>query len=136
MKLATTYLTAFFIGEGISTLDQSDFSLSVCDCLTQHKLIEIEKFDTPAQLRAYLKEFDSRILGLTGPDSAIRQMAHEYRVYFKKVEEEGGDYLVESSHGMYLMNPNMEVVRCFGVEYTAEELALEILKQLKKTPAT
>ncbi|KAJ0041546.1 hypothetical protein Pint_26619 [Pistacia integerrima] len=92
--------------------------------------------DTPAQLRAYLKEFDSRILGLTGPDSAIRQMAQEYRVYFKKVEEEGGDYLVESSHGMYLMNPNMEVVRCFGVEYTAEELAEEILKQLKKTPAT
>lgn len=45
-------------------------------------------------------EFDSRILGLTGAVSAIRQMAQEYRVYFKKVEEEGDDYLVESSHNM------------------------------------
>lgn len=45
-------------------------------------------------------EFDSRIVGLTGPDAAIRQMAQEYRVYFRKVEEDGDDYLVESSHNM------------------------------------
>ncbi|KAH9718638.1 protein SCO1 [Citrus sinensis] len=88
--------------------------------------------DTPAHLRAYLKEFNSRIVGLTGPVGAIRQMAQEYRVFFKKVEEEGDDYLVESSHNMYLMNPSLEVVRCFGVEYTAEELAEEISKEMKK----
>uniref|UniRef100_A0A0R0K3Y1 Uncharacterized protein n=1 Tax=Glycine max TaxID=3847 RepID=A0A0R0K3Y1_SOYBN len=55
--------------------------------------------DTPSQLRAYLKgvlmiaevegantvEFDSRIIGLTGPVAAIRQMAQEYCFYFKKV---------------------------------------------------
>ncbi|XP_058738554.1 protein SCO1 homolog 2, mitochondrial-like isoform X3 [Vicia villosa] len=40
--------------------------------------------DTPAQLRAYLEEFNSRIVGLTGPVAAIRKMAQEYRVYFKK----------------------------------------------------
>lgn len=84
--------------------------------------------DTPSQLRAYLKEFDSRMEGLTGPITAIRQMAQEYRVYFKKVEEEGDDYLVDSSHNMYLINPDMEVVRCFGVEYNAEELSTAILK--------
>ncbi|CAA2964485.1 SCO1 homolog 2, mitochondrial isoform X1 [Olea europaea subsp. europaea] len=89
--------------------------------------------DTPAQLRAYLREFDSRIEGLTGPVAAIRQMAQEYRVFFKRVDEEGDDYLVESSQNMYLMNPNMEVVRCFGVEYRAEELTEEILKEMKKT---
>ncbi|KAJ1398652.1 Thioredoxin-like superfamily [Sesbania bispinosa] len=91
--------------------------------------------DTTSQLRAYLKEFDSRIIGLTGPDAAIRQMAQEYRVYFKKVEEDGGDYLVESSHNMYLLNPNMEVVRCFGVEYNAEELSEAIWKELNRKPS-
>lgn len=45
-------------------------------------------------------EFDPRIVGLTGPIPAIRQMAQEYRVFFKKVEEDGDDYLVESSHNM------------------------------------
>ncbi|XP_016500636.1 protein SCO1 homolog 2, mitochondrial isoform X1 [Nicotiana tabacum] len=88
--------------------------------------------DTPSQLRAYLKEFDPRIMGLTGPVTAVRQMAQEYRVYFKKVDEEGDDYLVESSHNMYLVNPKMEVVRCFGVEYSGEELANAIVKELKK----
>uniref|UniRef100_A0A2N9GMS5 CGL160/ATPI domain-containing protein n=1 Tax=Fagus sylvatica TaxID=28930 RepID=A0A2N9GMS5_FAGSY len=89
--------------------------------------------DNPSQLRAYLKDFDSRIIGLTGPVSAIRQMAQEFRVYFKKVEEEGDDYLVESNHNMYLMNPRLEVVKCFGVEYNAEELSKAILKELRMT---
>ncbi|CAK7334615.1 unnamed protein product [Dovyalis caffra] len=91
--------------------------------------------DNPSHLRAYLKEFEPRIVGLTGPVGAIRQMAQEYRVYFRKVEEEGDDYLVESSHNMYLINPNMEVVRCFGVEYNAEELSEAIRKELKRTSA-
>ncbi|XP_034220852.1 LOW QUALITY PROTEIN: protein SCO1 homolog 2, mitochondrial-like [Prunus dulcis] len=89
--------------------------------------------DTPSHLRAYLKEFESRIVGLTGPVSAIRQMAQEYRAYFRKVEEEGDDYLVECSHNMYLMNPNMEVVRCIGVEYNTDELSEAIVKEVKRT---
>lgn len=99
--------------------------LPVCVTIDPHR-------DTPAQLRTYLKEFDSRILGLTGPDNAVRQMAQEYRVFFKRVEEEGGDYLVESSHNMYLLNPKMEVVRCYGTEYTAEQLAKDISKEIQK----
>lgn len=89
--------------------------------------------DTPSHLGVYLKEFDARILGLTGPVGAIKQMAREYRVFFRKIDEEGDDYLVESSHNMYLLNPELQVVRCFGVEYNAEELAEAILKDLNKT---
>lgn len=89
--------------------------------------------DTPSQLRAYLKEFDERIMGLTGPVGAIKQMAHEYRVFFKRIEEDGDDYLVESSHNMYLMNPNLEIARTFGLEYNAEQLSEDILKELQKS---
>lgn len=61
---------------------------------------------TSFKIQFYLQsaEFDPRIVGLTGPVTAVRQMAQEYRVYFKKVEEEGDDYLVESSHNMYVLN--------------------------------
>ncbi|KAF8404578.1 hypothetical protein HHK36_009465 [Tetracentron sinense] len=90
--------------------------------------------DSPSQLRAYLKEFDPRIGGLTGPITAIRQMAQEYRVYFKKVEEDGDDYLIDSSHKMYLMDPNMEIVRCFGLEYDTEQLSEAILNEVNKIP--
>ncbi|EHA8586842.1 putative protein SCO1, mitochondrial [Cocos nucifera] len=88
--------------------------------------------DSPAQLKAYLGEFDSRIIGLTGPIASVRQMAQEYRVYFKKVDEEGQDYLVECSHNMYLLDPNMEILRCFGVEYDALQLSNAIMMEVKK----
>lgn len=87
--------------------------------------------DNPSQLQAYLKEFDSRIVGLTGSVGAIKDMAREYRVYYKKVEEDGDDYLVDSSHNMYLMNPKLKVLRCFGLEYNADELSEAILKEMK-----
>eukprot|EP00262_Sarcandra_glabra_P005686 TRINITY_DN17454_c0_g1_i2.p1 TRINITY_DN17454_c0_g1~~TRINITY_DN17454_c0_g1_i2.p1 ORF type:complete len:278 (+),score=44.44 TRINITY_DN17454_c0_g1_i2:177-1010(+) len=92
--------------------------------------------DSPEQLHAYLKEIDPRIVGLTGPIASIRQIAQEFRVYFKKVEEDGDDYLIESSHSMYLMDPNMEIVRCFGVEYDAEQLADEIFREVKRASTT
>lgn len=45
-------------------------------------------------------EFDPRIVGLTGSVNSIRQVAQEYRIFFKKIEEDGSDYLIESSHNM------------------------------------
>lgn len=88
--------------------------------------------DSPAQLKAYLEEFDSRILGLTGSFTAVRQMAQEYRVFFRKVDEIGQDYLVECSHNMYLLDPNLEMVRIFGVEYNPLELADAIMAEFRK----
>ncbi|XP_020579552.1 protein SCO1 homolog 2, mitochondrial isoform X7 [Phalaenopsis equestris] len=75
-------------------------------------------------------EIDPRIKGLTGPISSVRQIAQEYRVFFKKVDEEGQDYLVESSHNMYLLDPNMDTVRWFGAEYDASQLADGILAEV------
>ncbi|KAK4356662.1 hypothetical protein RND71_025633 [Anisodus tanguticus] len=112
-------------------------TINILGSKQDHKILPVfvtidPQRDTPSHLRAYLKEFDPRIMGLTGPVAAVRQMTQEYRVYFKKVDEEGDDYLVESSHNMYLVNPKMEVVRCFGVEYSGGELAEAIVKELKK----
>ncbi|XP_062199889.1 protein SCO1 homolog 2, mitochondrial-like isoform X2 [Phragmites australis] len=88
--------------------------------------------DSPVQLKAYLSEFDPRIVGLTGSISAVRQIAQEYRVFFKRVEEIGQDYLVESSPNMYLLDPCFETVRCFGVEYEASDLAVAITTEVQK----
>ncbi|XP_068638359.1 protein SCO1 homolog 2, mitochondrial isoform X2 [Aristolochia californica] len=92
--------------------------------------------DSPSQLQAYLKEFDPRIIGLTGPVNSIRQTSLEYRVYFKKDEEEGEDYLITTSHNMYLLDPNVEVLKCFTVDYDAEQLCENILKEIKKASSS
>ncbi|KAL5658037.1 hypothetical protein ACJX0J_031200, partial [Zea mays] len=54
--------------------------------------------DSPSQLKAYFSEFESRIVGLTGPISAVRQIAQVKASDPKRVEKVGHDYLVESSH--------------------------------------
>lgn len=86
--------------------------------------------DSAVHLKAYLKEFDPSIIGLTGPVSAVRQMAQEYRVYFRKIEEGDPDYLIETSHTMYLLDPKMEIVKCFGVEYDARQMSDGIKKEV------
>jgi len=48
--------------------------------------------DTPDILKAYLENFDSRIIGLTGDPSKTEAIAKAFRVYAKKVPgEKSGD---------------------------------------------
>eukprot|EP00249_Psilotum_nudum_P010193 c22393_g1_i1 orf=100-1116(+) len=88
--------------------------------------------DTGEQIQAYIGEFHPVFVGLTGTVDAIRQVAREFRVYYKKIEDEGSDYLVDHSHTMYLMDPNMEFVKFFGRDYSADDLTDAIVLEIKK----
>jgi protein SCO1/2 len=60
--------------------------------------------DTPKQMGLYLTNFDPRIRGLTGSPDAVRQAAHDYRVYYQKVALDGGSYTMDHSTTVYLMD--------------------------------
>ena len=70
--------------------------------------------DTPAVLKDYLSSFDSRIVGLTGSQAAIDQVAHEYRVYAKQVPTGDGDYSVDHTGVVYLMDRDGNFVESFN----------------------
>lgn len=61
--------------------------------------------DTPDVLRQYLKEFHSKIVGLTGTYEQVKHMCKMYRVYFSTPRDvkPGEDYLVDHSIYFYLM---------------------------------
>lgn len=62
--------------------------------------------DTPARLASYLKNFDPRIVGLTGSNEQIAAAAKAYRVYYTPAEhEQSGADLVSHSTFLYLMDP-------------------------------
>lgn len=42
-------------------------------------------------------------MGLTGTADEIRPVAHAFRVYYMKMEQEGSDYLVDHSIVMYVL---------------------------------
>ncbi len=60
--------------------------------------------DTPAVLSDYLKNFGTRIAGLTGSPDEVASAAKAYRVYFRKATGGSDDYTVDHSAFIYLMD--------------------------------
>lgn len=60
--------------------------------------------DTPEFLANYLQSFDPRIVGLTGSEEDIQNVGKAYRAYWRKVPLEDGDYTMDHTASVYLMN--------------------------------
>ncbi len=62
--------------------------------------------DTPAELKTYLssRAFPKNIMGLTGTQAQIAQVAKEYLVYYQK-EGTGPNYTMDHSTAIYIMDP-------------------------------
>jgi len=66
--------------------------------------------DTPEQLGLYLSSFDHRITGLSGSPRDIAAIMTEYRVYARKVPLKDGDYTMDHTAAVYMMNPKGQFV--------------------------
>ena len=85
--------------------------------------------DTPEVLKAYVTAFDTPILALTGTPEEIAQAAKNYRVYYAKHPEAGGDYSMDHTSVIYVMDPEGRFTASFTHESSPEEIA-ERLKKL------
>jgi len=85
--------------------------------------------DTPEVLKAYVTAFDAPILALTGTPEEVAQAAKGYRVYYAKHPEAGGDYSMDHSSVIYVMDPQGRFTASFTQENSPEEIA-ERLKKL------
>jgi protein SCO1 len=82
--------------------------------------------DTPAVLKDYLSNFDPHLRGLTGDQAAINTATREYRVYAKKVPLQGGDYTMDHTAIVYLMDKDGQFVAPFDLKRTAEASAADL----------
>jgi protein SCO1 len=85
--------------------------------------------DTPEVLKAYVTAFDAPILALTGTPEEVAQAAKGYRVFYAKHPEAGGDYSMDHSSVIYVMDPEGRFTASFTHQSSPEELA-ERLKKL------
>ena len=85
--------------------------------------------DTPAVLKSYVTAFDAPILALSGTPEEIARAAKGYRVYYAKHPEAGGDYSMDHSSVIYVMDPEGRFTASFTQENSPEEIA-ERLKKL------
>jgi protein SCO1 len=89
------------------------------------------KRDTPDKIKSYLSSFGPRFVGLTGAPEAIANVAKEYRVYYKEhPPENGGEYTVDHSGVVYLMDPNGKFIANYSLDTSPDTLAADLLKRL------
>ncbi len=80
--------------------------------------------DTPTRLTSYLANFDSRIVGLTGSDQQIAQVAKAYRVYYSPADhEKSGADIVGHSTFLYLVGPGGRFDALLPSDADADKLA-------------
>jgi protein SCO1 len=86
--------------------------------------------DTPASMKDYLANFDPHLHGLTGDPAAVAAVAKSYRVYYKKVPTEGGDYSMDHTAIVYLMDKNGRFVAPFNLQRKPDVAAADLRKYL------
>lgn len=60
-------------------------------------------YDSPEDIGRYVDLFGTPIIGLTGSDEAIAEVADAYHAFYEKVPVEGGDYTIDHTAAVYLM---------------------------------
>jgi protein SCO1/2 len=86
--------------------------------------------DTAAALKEYMASFDPHLRGLTGDPKAIDAAIRDYRVYAKKVPLEGGNYEMDHTAIVYLMDKDGHFVAPFDMRRSADAEAAQLQNYL------
>jgi protein SCO1/2 len=72
--------------------------------------------DGPAEVGAYSKLFDTPIIGLTGSPAQIDQVKKQFAVFSAKAPQAGGDYSVDHTANVFLMDRGGKFVATIAPE--------------------
>ena len=86
--------------------------------------------DTPEVLKSYVESFDAPIVALTGSAAAVKEAARAYRVYYARHTRADGDYDMDHSAVIYVMDPKGRFTATFTPDSTAGAIAERLLKLL------
>jgi protein SCO1/2 len=86
--------------------------------------------DTAATMKDYLSSFDPHLKGLTGTPDAVAKVISSYRVYAKKVPLKDGDYTMDHTALIYLMDRDGKFIAPFNLKRKPEEAALDLKRYL------
>lgn len=83
--------------------------------------------DTVNHLADYVPLFHPRLIGLTGSAENIRKVADAYKVYYARVPLDGGDYTVDHTAYIYLMDRDGNYLGFFPPGTSADRM-VEIIR--------
>jgi protein SCO1/2 len=86
--------------------------------------------DTAAAMKDYLSSFDPHLKGLTGNPEAVTKVLTAYRVYARKVPLKDGDYTMDHTALIYLMDKDGRFVAPFNLKRSPEDAATDLKRYL------
>lgn len=93
--------------------------------------------DTADVLDTYTRNFDARILGLTGSPELVGWAANNFKVKFEKIQEPGAApsvYTMDHSTGMFLLGPDGQLLNKFVYGTTVKDMVERIEYWLAAEP--
>jgi protein SCO1/2 len=82
--------------------------------------------DTREAMKDYLSSFDPHLKGLTGNPEQVAKVISAYRVYARKVPLKDGDYTMDHTALIYLMDRDGRFVSPFNIKRTPEQAAADL----------
>lgn len=82
--------------------------------------------DKPEQLEQYVHAFDPSFKGVTGDPAQIERLAKEFGVAIARVDLGGGDYTVDHSAAVFLLDDQARRVAVFTPPYEIQPVATDL----------
>ena len=82
--------------------------------------------DTPPVLRQFVAAFHPRMIGLTGSEAEIAQVAREYRIFYERGEAGAGGYMVNHTRMAVLYGPEGQPIAMIPHDQGADGVAAEL----------
>lgn len=86
-------------------------------------------YDSPEDIGRYVALFGTPILGLTGTDAEVDAAVSAYRAFYRKVPAKGGDYTIDHTASIYLMDADGRLQSIIAYDET-DAAALAKLRRL------
>jgi protein SCO1 len=77
-------------------------------------------------LGRYVHAFDPQFEGLTGEPAAIEALARGFSVAMNRVELPGGDYTMDHSAVVFLLDPQGRIVAIFTPPFEVKAMAADL----------
>ena len=82
--------------------------------------------DGPEEMKQYLSAFDERIIGLTGTPEQVEAVAKAYRIYDARVPLENGDYTIDHTASVLLMDAQGQFFGTMAYEEEADTMLAKL----------
>jgi protein SCO1/2 len=82
--------------------------------------------DTPTILGLYVHAFDPDFIGLTGDPKAIETLTAAFGVAVARVDLPGGDYTMDHSAAVFLLDAHARIVGLFTPPFDARTFAQDL----------